>query len=233
MFGDGAGVKTPRSKKKKGRLKETVAAPVVPCGCCAAGLAPAHTAAVWLSVWAAGITGRPFTPAQTAVCSPSPSALVHSASSIISSSASLHRGGDFYLPHFILCTPNLSVCLCSHLSPPPFPPPPLSILCFFSLQPSLSLSFFFAFQLTQKHKQQQLGAVIVLLWNSIAFSVKDGVVNNKLHIRKGKKKKALQCEPGQQVSERLNRRPWRLRVWAVLGDKLLQACKTKGRTEEV
>lgn len=98
--------------------------------------------------------------------------------------------------------------------PPPFPPPPLSILCFFSLQPSLSL-FFFAFQLTQKHKQQQLGAVIVLLWNSIAFSVKDGVVNNKLHIRKGKKKKALQCEPGQQVSERLNRRPWRLRVWAV------------------
>lgn len=191
-----------------------MAAPVVPCGCCAAGLAPAHTAAVWLSVWAAGITGRPFTPAQTAVCSPSPSALVHSASSIISSSASLHHGEDFYLPHFILCTPNLSVCLCSHLSPP------LSLLLLFqfyafSLSSHLSLSLFFAFQLTQKHKQQQLGAVIVLLWNSIAFSVKDGVVNNKLHIRKGKKKKALQCEPGQQVSERLNRRPWRLRVWAV------------------
>lgn len=195
MFGDGAGVKTPRSKKKKGRLKETVAAPVVPCGCCAAGLAPAHTAAVWLSVWAAGITGRPFTPAQTAVCSPSPSALVHSASSIISSSASLHHGKDFYLPHFILCTPNLSVCLCSHLSPP------LSLLLLFqfyvfSLSSHLFLSFFFAFQLTQKHKQQQLGAVIVLLWNSIAFSVKDGVVNNKLHIRKGKKKKSPSVRAG-------------------------------------
>lgn len=195
MFGDGAGVKTPRSKKKKGRLKETVAAPVVPCGCCAAGLAPAHTAAVWLSVWAAGITGRPFTPAQTAVCSPSPSALVHSASSIISSSASLHHGEDFYLPHFILCTPNLSVCLCSHLSPP------LSLLLLFqfyvfSLSSHLFLSFFFAFQLTQKHKQQQLGAVIVLLWNSIAFSVKDGVVNNKLHIRKGKKKKSPSVRAG-------------------------------------
>lgn len=188
MFGDGVGVKTPRSKKKKGRLKETVAAPVVPCGCCAAGLAPAHTAAVWLSVWAAGITGRPFTPAQTAVCSPSPSALVHSASSIISSSASLHHGEDFYLPHFILCTPNLSVCLCSHLSPP-FPSSSSFNFMLF-LSPAISLSlFFFAFQLTQKHKQQQLGAVIVLLWNSIAFSVKDGVVNNKLHIRKGKKKK--------------------------------------------
>lgn len=141
MFGDGAGVKTPRSKKKKGRLKETVAAPVVPCGCCAAGLAPAHTAAVWLSVWAAGITGRPFTPAQTAVCSPSPSALVHSASSIISSSASLHHGEDFYLPHFILCTPNLSVCLCSHLSPP-FPSSSSFNFMLF-LSPAISLSLFF------------------------------------------------------------------------------------------
>lgn len=154
MFGDGAGVKTPRSKKKKGRLKETVAAPVVPCGCCAAGLAPAHTAAVWLSVWAAGITGRPFTPAQTAVCSPSPSALVHSASSIISSSASLHRGEDFYLPHFILCTPNLSVCLCSHLSPP------LSLLLLFqfyafSLSSHLSLSFFFCLS---AHSETQTAA---------------------------------------------------------------------------
>lgn len=196
MFGDGAGVKTPRSKKKKGRLKETVAAPVVPCGCCAAGLAPAHTAAVWLSVWAAGITGRPFTPAQTAVCSPSPSALVHSASSIISSSASLHHGEDFYLPHFILCTPNLSVCLCSHLSPPPVPSSSSFNFMLF-LSPAISLSlFFFAFQLTQKHKQQQLGAVIVLLWNSIAFSVKDGVVNNKLHIRKGKKKKSPSVRAG-------------------------------------
>lgn len=154
MFGDGAGVKTPRSKKKKGRLKETVAAPVVPCGCCAAGLAPAHTAAVWLSVWAAGITGRPFTPAQTAVCSPSPSALVHSASSIISSSASLHRGEDFYLPHFILCTPNLSVCLCSHLSPP------LSLLLLFqfyafSLSSHLFLSFFFCLS---AHSETQTAA---------------------------------------------------------------------------
>lgn len=154
MFGDGAGVKTPRSKKKKGRLKETVAAPVVPCGCCAAGLAPAHTAAVWLSVWAAGITGRPFTPAQTAVCSPSPSALVHSASSIISSSASLHHGEDFYLPHFILCTPNLSVCLCSHLSPP------RSLLLLFqfyvfSLSSHLSLSFFFCLS---AHSETQTAA---------------------------------------------------------------------------
>lgn len=71
------------SVPSKWRLKGAVAAPVVPCGCCVVGLAPAHTAAVWLSVWAAGITGRPFTPAQTAICSPSPSMLVHSASSLL------------------------------------------------------------------------------------------------------------------------------------------------------
>jgi len=45
-----AGVRLP----SKGRLEETVAAPVVPCGFCVVGLAPAHTAAVWLSVWATG-----------------------------------------------------------------------------------------------------------------------------------------------------------------------------------
>lgn len=79
--------------------------------------------------------------------------------------------------------------------------PPLSLLLLFqfyafSLSSHLSLSLFFAFQLTQKHKQQQLGAVLVLLWNSIAFSVKDGVVNNKLHIRKGKKKKSPSVRAG-------------------------------------
>lgn len=64
-----------------GRLRGVVAAPVVPRGCCVLGLAPARTAAVWLSVWTAGVTGRPFTPALTAICSPSPSMLVHSAGS--------------------------------------------------------------------------------------------------------------------------------------------------------
>lgn len=83
---------------------------------------------------------------------------------------------------------------------PSLPPPRSLLLLFqfyaFSLSSHLSLSLFFAFQLTQKHKQQQLGAVIVLLWNSIAFSVKDGVVNNKLHIRKGKKKKSPSVRAG-------------------------------------
>ncbi len=113
-----AGVRLP----SKGRLRETVAAPVVPCGCCVVGLAPAHTAAVWLSVWAAGITGRPFTPAQTAVCSPRPSTLVQlcelSAPSFLflsfTSSAyppTVACMSDWYLPHFIPCIPNLSVFL--------------------------------------------------------------------------------------------------------------------------
>lgn len=46
-------------------------------------------------------------------------------------------------------------------------------------QPSL-----FAFQLAQKnkHKLQQLEAVIVLLWNLIAFSMKGEVVNSELHV---------------------------------------------------
>lgn len=68
----------------KGRTKETVAAPVVSCSCCVVGLAPARTAAVWLSVWTAGITGKPFTLAQAAVCSPSPSELIHSEISALS-----------------------------------------------------------------------------------------------------------------------------------------------------
>lgn len=61
----------------KGRMTETVAAPVVRCSCCVVGLAPAHTAAVWLSVWTAGITGKPFTLARAAVCSPSLSPSAH------------------------------------------------------------------------------------------------------------------------------------------------------------
>lgn len=175
MFGMGGCSRQP----SKGRLKETVAAPVVPCGCCVVGLAPAHTAAVWLSVWAAGITGRPFTPAQTAVCSPSPSTLVHSELSAPSflflsftSSPPVAYMPECYLQSTILCIPNLSVCV--SVSP--------SLSSFFFLSPASS--FFFAFQLAQKHKrkQQQLGAVIVLLWNSIAFSAKDEVVNSKLHI---------------------------------------------------
>lgn len=168
-----AGVRLP----SKGRLKETVAAPVVPCGCCVVGLAPAHAAAVWLSVWAAGITGRPFTHAQTAVCSPSPSTLVHSVSSL------LHHFWfclfqPLPVPSCSLCVRLLSatlyplyprsVCLCFCLS---LSASPSSSFHFFRLQPPLS-----AFQLTQKHKKQQLGAVIVLLWNLIALSVKDEVV---------------------------------------------------------
>lgn len=98
----------------KGRLKERVAAPVVPCGCCVVGLAPARTAAVWMSVWAAGITGKPFTPAPSAVCSPSPSTLVLSAPSFLFLCF-------FYPPCslcqdcFILCIVSLSVFFC--LSP--------------------------------------------------------------------------------------------------------------------
>ena len=79
---------------------------------------------------------------------------------------------DCYLPHFIFCIPNLSVCVSvSTLSSS-------SILNCFGLKPSL-----LAYQPAQKHKhkQLQLGTVIVLLWSSIAFSVKDEVVNNKLH----------------------------------------------------
>lgn len=50
------------------------AAPVVPCGRCVVGSAPAHTAAaVWLSVWAT----VNHSAAQTDACSPSP--LIHSA----------------------------------------------------------------------------------------------------------------------------------------------------------
>lgn len=134
-----AGVRPP----SKGRLKETVAAPVVPCGGCVLGLAPAHTAAVWLSVWAAGITGRPFTPALTAVCSPSPSTLVHSVLSAIISFP------VFYIPclyPLVAFMPDCyqSICLSVFLSLP------LPLIYLFSLQHSLS-----AFRLTQKHKHKQ------------------------------------------------------------------------------
>lgn len=174
-----AGVRLP----SKGRLKETVAAPVVPCGCCVVGLAPAHTAAVWLSVWAAGITGRPFTPAQTAVCSPSPSTLVHSASS------PLHH---FFFCLYILCLSTLCSLYARMLSATLYPFYPQCVcLCFcLSLSSSLPSFVFYCLQLSllsqltqkDKRKQQQLGAVTVLLWNPIAFSVKDEVVNNELHI---------------------------------------------------
>lgn len=82
----------------KGRLEGAVAAPVVPRGCCVAGLAPAHTAAVWLSVCEAGITGRPFT---RSACYLQPFSL--SACSLCELSApSFHS-----LPSTILCRPPL------------------------------------------------------------------------------------------------------------------------------
>lgn len=101
----------------KGRLEGAVAAPVVPRGCCVAGLAPAHTAAVWLSVCEAGITGRPFTPAQPAICSPSPSVLAHSASSLLHHSIlclqpSLAVPPAAYMPHCSakLCPLHPQIC---------------------------------------------------------------------------------------------------------------------------
>lgn len=137
-----------------------MAAPVVPCGCCVVGLAPARTAAVWMSVWAAGITGKPFTPAPSAVCSPSPSTLVLSAPSFLFLCF-------FFTPPVVYARTASSFALLACLS--------------FSVchQPSL-----FAFQLAQKnkHKLQQLEAVIVLLWNLIAFSMKGEVVNSELHV---------------------------------------------------
>lgn len=170
----------------KWRLKGAVAAPVVPCGCCVVGLAPAHTAAVWLSVWAAGITGRPFTPAQTAICSPTPSMLVHSASALLHHSI-------FCLLQFSAFPPcsRYTRLLSATLYPLYLQSACLSFCLSLTSSPSCSFYLFifvsppslFALQFTQKHKhkQQQLGAVIVHLWNSIAFSVKDDVVNNKLH----------------------------------------------------
>lgn len=182
----------------EGRVRGVVAAPVVPRGCCVLGLAPARTAAVWLSVWTAGVTGRPFTPALTAICSPSPSMLVHSASPRLHHSnfclvqfsgfPSVANTPDCYLPHFILCIPSLSVCL----SVSPSLPSPLAPYIFLFVFPT-SLS---SFQHTQKHKhkQQQLGALIVLLWNSMVLNVKDEVVKNKLNITT----KSLQLKLGQQ-----------------------------------
>lgn len=84
-----------------------------------------------------------------------------------------------------------SLCLPVLLSLPHFLR--LLLLKFFLFVFPTSLS---AFQRTQehKHKQQQLGALIVLLWNSMALSVKDEVVKNKLNITT----KSLQQELGQQ-----------------------------------
>lgn len=132
----------------KWELKESAAAPVVPCGCCVLGLAPAHTAAVWLSVWAAGITGRPFTPAQTVCLQP----ISLNARSLRSSALSIVS--LYFLPFFyplllpcslysrllsatlLFVSPNLSVFLS---------PTHNLLLLFLSLQPSP-----FPFQLTQK-----------------------------------------------------------------------------------
>lgn len=175
-----AGVRLP----SKGRLEETVAAPVVPCGFCVVGLAPAHTAAVWLSVWAAGITGRPFTPAQTSVCSPSP---FHARSlwafcpiipfSVVYILCPAPCGSRVRLLSATRSSfPSVFESLCV-----PAPPSLFWHLIFSGVR---LRPFLLASQLTQKHKhkQQQLGAIIVLLRNSIAFSVKDEVVNNELPI---------------------------------------------------
>lgn len=97
----------------------------------------------------AGITGRPFTPAQTAVCSPSPSTPVRAALSAQS------------FPFL-----SLSVPCCCRLPSTTLHPLYLRSrrlcfrLCFFSHRPS---------PLTQKHKhkQQQLGAGTVVLWRCV------------------------------------------------------------------
>lgn len=106
----------------KGRLKKTVAAPVVLCGCCVLGLAPAHTAAVWLSVWAAGITGRPFTPALSAAPLPQRSFTLCSLLSFLFLSFTWVTL-PISLPcslHARLLSANLPVCVSVSPSPPLF-----------------------------------------------------------------------------------------------------------------
>lgn len=124
----------------KRRQKGAVAAPVVPCGCCVVGLAPAHTAAVWLSVWAARITGRPFTPALSAAPLPQRLFTPQAPCSIVPfsvfcnslPSSPVAYTPDCYLPHFIS-----PICLSVFLSLP-YPPLPPSISCFPSISFCLS-----------------------------------------------------------------------------------------------
>lgn len=92
-------------------------APVVGCGSCAAGSAPARAAAVWLSVWGSGDNREAIHTRPDRHRSPSPSALLHQLSppSFLSNSSDLTPPSclpDCRLPHFILYIPALSVCPC-------------------------------------------------------------------------------------------------------------------------
>ena len=198
MFGDGAGVKTPRSKKKREAEGNSG------CTCCSLRLL-----CCGVSTCSHGCC--------VAVCvgSRDNRETIHTRSDCCLQPLSLSARSLCELHHLFLCLStsrrrflsatlyplypqSVRLSVFPSLSPPPSLLLLLHLLLLFHFygfffSPAISLFlfiFFLAFQLTQKHKQQQLGAVIVLLWNSIAFSAKDGVVNNKLHIRKGKKKKA-------------------------------------------
>lgn len=76
---------------------------------------------------AAGITGRPFTPAQTAIRSPSPSPALSSIIPLLRFSPNPPCVPDCRRPHFILYIPTtspsvcLSVCASASVWPPPFP----------------------------------------------------------------------------------------------------------------
>lgn len=115
-------------------------APVVGCGSCAAGSAPARAAAVWLSVWGSGDNREAIHTRPDRHRSPSPSALLHQLSppSFLSNTSDLTPPSclpDCRQPHFILYIPTLSVCL----SVPVWPPPshvPLSGFASFSLPPT-------------------------------------------------------------------------------------------------
>lgn len=69
----------------------------------------------------AGITGRPFTPAQTAVCSPSPSTPVRAALSAQSFPFLSLVVVDCHLPHFTLCIFDLAACVSVSVSSPTVP----------------------------------------------------------------------------------------------------------------
>lgn len=75
---------------------------------------------------AAGITGRPFTPAQTAIRSPSPSPALSSIIPLLRFSPNPPSVPDCRRPHFILYIHrplHLSVCASASVWPPPFPFP--------------------------------------------------------------------------------------------------------------
>lgn len=75
---------------------------------------------------AAGITGRPFTPAQTAIRSPSPSPALSSIIPLLRFSPNPPCVPDCRRPHFILYIHQplcLSVCASASVWPPPFPFP--------------------------------------------------------------------------------------------------------------